>query len=154
MKHHVGWIAVIAVLCVGLAAAKARSRGGGALVEVFADRMWQDNGIDLGDGQGVVVTARGAWSHGSETGFEPHYDAGGFQKLDSTAILPRVWVGTLLGRIGDGPPFPIGRRLGVLALSEGRLRLSMNDVPGQFDNNRGSLRVRIELQTGARPRRR
>lgn len=148
MKHRHGkhaWIA-IAVLCLGLAAATARPRHGGSRVEVRADRLWQDSGVDLGDGQGVVIVARGSWSHGTETGFEPYYGADGFQKLDSTALLPRVRVGTLLGRIGDGRPFPIGERLGLIALSEGRLWLAMNDVPGHFDNNQGSIEVWIEVQ--------
>ena len=142
---------LIAVLCVGLAGATAHRRGG-TRVEVFADRMWQSTGIELANGQGIVIAARGSWSHGTETGFEPYYDADGYGKLDSTALLPRVRVGTLLGRIGEARPFPIGDRLGLLALSEGTLSLSMNDVPGHFANNRGSLKVWIEVESRARPR--
>ena len=142
---------VVAILCVGLVGATAQRREGGSRVEVLADRSWQESGIQLQAGQGIVIAARGAWSHGTEAGFEPYYDADGFKKLDASALLPRVWVGTLLGRIGDGTPFPIGERLGLLVLSEGRLRLSMNDVPGAFANNQGSLRVRIYVQSWPRP---
>ena len=152
MNHPIGFVAgaTIALLCVGLVAATARARGG-VRVEVLAERAWQETGIELEEGQGLVVFARGSWSHGAETGFEPHYGADGFQKLDATALLPRVRIGTLLGRIGDGRPFPIGERLGLVALGEGRLQLAMNDVPGHFANNRGSLRVRIELLSERRP---
>ena len=155
MRHPIEYLApvAVAVLSIGLAGATAIPRNGGARVEVVADRSWQETGIRLEDGQGIVIAARGSWSHGTETGFEPYYDADGFKKLDSTALLPRVWVGTLLGRIGDGRPFPIGERLGLLARSEGMLWLSMNDVPGQFANNRGSLRVRIEVVPERRPAR-
>lgn len=144
---------VIAVLCVGLLGASARPRGDGRVTEVHADRVWQESGVELEEGQGIVVAARGSWSHGTETGFEPYYGADGFKKLDSTAILPRVWVGTLLGRIGDGRPFPIGERLGLVALTDGQLWLTMNDVPGEFANNKGSLRVWIEVHPRASPRR-
>ncbi len=154
MKHRIGSMTPVAVvlLCVGLVGATALRRDGGRRVDVFADRSWQETGIDLQEGEGVVITARGSWSHGTEADFEPYYGADGFKKLDGNALLPRVWVGTLVGRIGEGRPFPIGDRLGLLVLRDGRLWLSMNDVPGHFANNRGSLRVRIEVQSRARPR--
>ena len=154
MRPRIGPIApvLVAILCLSLVGAKARPRNGVSRVQVFADRSWQETGIELGRGEGIVIAARGSWSHGTETGFEPYYDADGFKKLDSTALMPRVWVGTLLGRIGDGRPFPIGENLGLLALRAGPLLLSMNDVPGHFANNKGSLEVRIELHSAAKPR--
>jgi hypothetical protein len=51
--------------------------------------------------------------------------------------------GALIGRIGDNAPFLIENRLCFIPGAAGELRLSMNDEPGAFDNNRGSMHVQI-----------
>ena len=113
--------------------------------EVYANKEWQDTGISVIIGQRVSLVASGQWSHGlSESG--GMYGPGGYDKYENAYLLPQARVGSLVGKIGLEPPFLIGTGTSFVANVEGLLQLSMNDVPGSFYNNDGSVRVQIEVQ--------
>ena len=59
---------------------------------------------------------------------------------------PYARIGTLLGKIDDGVAFPIEDELCFVVDAGGELMLSMNDVLDEFDDNRGTLRVRITTE--------
>jgi hypothetical protein len=49
----------------------------------------------------------------------------------------------LIGKIGEGPPFLIGNGIKLIADRSAVLYLRMNDAPGGFGNNEGTVTVRI-----------
>jgi hypothetical protein len=144
-------VLVVALLACGVAPPEARSQAplpfgdGVATVQVPADVEWTDTGIDLlpGDVFRIRVAAGQRWSNAADpASFAP-----------STGLPDVVLAGTRL----DAPPAALLARVGdlgsaMLARSEpvtpvttrGRLYLGMNDVPGQFDDNRGAIAASIQ----------
>ena len=59
----------------------------------------------------------------------------------------------LQGRVGEGKPFKLGRRLTFKAPASGLLRMGMSDQTGKdFSDNRGQLTVSISWNKAKRPR--
>ena len=117
---------------------------------VQADQIWQGMRVDVALGQKVCVQARGIWSHGPEAGdMTPFHGPRGYigkpQERPSPIVpWPYARIGTLLGKIdSEGVAFPIEDELCFVAKAPGELMLSMNDALDAFDDNRGTLRVRI-----------
>lgn len=119
---------------------------------VRADQVWQETGIDVVPGQRVCVQASGTWSHGLEAGgITPFHGPRGYigkpkEKPSPIVPWPYARVGTLLGKIDDGLAFPIEDDLCFVADAGGELMLSMNDALNEFDDNRGTLRVRVTTE--------
>lgn len=113
---------------------------------VQANVQWHTTTVQVAAGQTIIIEASGTWSHGVEgvcCGPNP-YDANGYHdKFDASAFLPDQRVGALIGRIGRRRPFFIGTRLEFVSSVSGILELSMNDIPGGFSDNSGSLQVHI-----------
>ena len=108
---------------------------------IMANSAWQDT-VTVSAGQTITTQASGQWNHG-----EPGYGAYGPQgsgKMDNGAPLPNASVGTLIGRINNGQPFAIGAGKTFSSAVSGVLQLSMNDWG--FDNNSGSVNVRVEVR--------
>lgn len=113
---------------------------------VAANLPWQGSGIAVGPGEFVCLAADGLWSHGVQgiQAMTPFYGPEGFSKDDPTNIPELVSrTGALVARIGANAPFVVGRQLCFIPSAPGELMLSMNDVPGTFDNNLGTMYVRI-----------
>ena len=115
-------------------------------LDVQAKEGWQSTGLNLKVGQEVKITASGIWSHGPEGDVTPYYGPEGYEKIDNMALLPSSRVGTLIGRIGSGTPFVVGVSVSFVASSTGDLELSMNDVPGFFRDNDGSVKTQITVR--------
>lgn len=113
---------------------------------IQANVAWQGSGVSVAPGQFVCVGAEGLWSHGAQglQAITPFYGPEGFGK-DEPDTVPEVVsrTGALIGRIGTNAPFLIEKQLCFVPSSSGELSLSMNDEPGTFDNNRGSMHVQI-----------
>lgn len=113
---------------------------------IQANAAWQGTGVSVGPGQFVCVAAEGLWSHGFQgiQGITPFYGPEGYGK-DEPNLVPEVVsrTGALIGRIGTNGPFLIEKQLCFVPSSSGELSLSMNDEPGTFGNNRGSMHVQI-----------
>lgn len=151
-------VAAAAVVLSGAAEVKAASRM--TCLEVPADGGWQETGIELHEGDGVCLRARGLWSHGQEAGnIVPFHGAQGYifkQVADPQPIVPFPFarVGALIGKIGGtGLAFPIEDALcfrvsptpGDTAGLPGELLLSMNDASRTFNDNDGALHVAIGI---------
>jgi hypothetical protein len=144
----------LAMTCVALAAtgastlatAQALNRTEKQCLKVQANAAWQGSGVSVGPGQFVCVAADGLWSHGAQglQAITPFYGPEGFGK-DEPNTVPEVVsrTGALIGRIGTNASFLIEKQLCFIPASSGELRLSMNDEPDTFDNNRGSMSVQI-----------
>jgi hypothetical protein len=113
---------------------------------IQANAPWQGTGVSVSPGQFVCVAAHGLWSHGPQgiQAMRPFYGPQGFGK-DEPNLIPEVVsrTGALVGRIGTNAPFLIEKQLCFIPGSPGELRLQMNDEPGIFDDNQGSMQVRI-----------
>lgn len=139
--------AAVAALGAGtLATAEPASKAESQCRTIQANIPWQGTGVSVGPGQFVCIAAEGLWSHGNQglQAITPFYGPEGFGK-DEPNTVPEVVsrTGALVGRIGTNAPFLIEKQLCFVPSASGELSLSMNDEPGAFDNNRGSMHVQI-----------
>jgi len=118
-------------------------------VGVASHIEWQDTGITVQTGDQVQVTyLSGAWT--IWTGLDPYTDANGQTgRTDACTLLPSVNTGSLIGRITTGTAQFIGNTGSFSAQSSGTLQLSMNDCTGQFQNNDGTLTIRVTVTPAA-----
>lgn len=100
----------------------------------------------------------GIWSHGGQ-GVEaiyPYYGPEGYGRDNLNPDDPGqvLHIGALVGRIDDNYPFLIRHQTCFIPKVSGQLVLSMDDAPGTYGNNDGSLRVRVKKWPAyARPER-
>lgn len=140
------------VMMALLAAAPCPAIGQDTNLQLLATQEWQDTGITLVEGDRLIVKATGRWSNTNGKG--SHFAGGdGFAGTnDALAALPEVPLAALLGRIGDqARPFPIGARFDGSAPQRGRLFLAMNDRPGTYGDNAGSLQIDISVVSSPIP---
>ncbi|MEZ6090960.1 MAG: hypothetical protein R3C05_23655, partial [Pirellulaceae bacterium] len=117
------------------------------VVEVQANRDWQDTQINLVEGNPVHIEAKGSWFVVNAT------DPNGLEIPKE--IDPRnnkIKLGTLIGMIVSQPdltklkPFPIGTGTDFIAPESGRLVLRMFDVDPK--DNKGSVTVLVQSTFG------
>ena len=97
-------------------------------------------------GDQLDITASGAWSHDpADPQFSNLYGPAGVGLFDAKALLASAPIGSLVGRIGDNPPFLIGEHLTLTSEQRGKLWVSMNDNPDQLSDNTGSVGVVVSL---------
>jgi formylglycine-generating enzyme required for sulfatase activity len=114
------------------------------VVQVAADRPWQDSGVDVLEGQVVVLAPEGVWGKGQQV-----CSASGLDKAPRDRnVLPEAPSLCLLVRVGEEPPAPLPRRQTFRPSRGGRLYFQANDLDLE-DNNR-ALQVTVEggLRTG------
>jgi len=116
---------------------------------IQADQEWQGTDLVVEPGQLICVKASGLWTHGVQgiQRITPYYGPRGFGK-DEAGLVPEVVsrTGALIGRIGDNGAFLIEDFLCFIPAASGELRLQMNDRPGTFGNNAGTMKVQITMQ--------
>jgi Ca2+-binding EF-hand superfamily protein len=96
-------------------------------VMVSARQAWTDSGIDVRAGDRISVSPTGVIRYAPSQGdrVDP---AGGANNATAAAPRPDLPIGALIGRVGNGQPFLIGRGLEALPItSSGRLYLGTND---------------------------
>ncbi|MBL8849043.1 MAG: alkaline phosphatase family protein [Planctomycetaceae bacterium] len=139
------------------------SEAGPDLLVVSATKVWSETGIELAAGESINFTARGEIVAGPGRGQTEATPARippeGTFLFDETVIdrnfpLPAAGGGPapcygLIGRIGDGEPFFIGRTRSIVAQNAGKLQLGVNDF--DVSDNSGEFLVQIELGGTARP---
>lgn len=118
---------------------------------------WQDPGVDLTAGD--VFTVRyitGTWTINvagrwfDADGYPGYYPHDAPPPCDR-ADLPDEQNGALIGRIGDGPAFLIGRFRSRVADRAGGLQLRMNDADACLPDNGGSVDVVVSSGAPATP---
>jgi hypothetical protein len=132
-------------------------------IAVAADRVWTDTHIDVAAGQSLTVSADGAIvacrpgrydeDVASHTGPEGTFLFSD-KVLDRDFPLPAGGLGPapcycLIGRIGEGAPFFVGRSRNFTAEHGGRLFLGINDF--DVSDNAGEFVAAVEFDAGARP---
>ena len=110
-------------------------------IEVQANVVWNNTGVDVRQGQQVAFSVRGQIAFGSGSTQVAGADG------DPTTRRPRVpvlvmGVGGLIGRVGNSAPFPIGNNKNPITMpATGRLMLGVND--DDYGDNTGAYRVTI-----------
>ena len=108
-------------------------------LDVAADQVWSDTGIDLERGEMISLLASGEIDGGSfntgPEGFEP-------DDHDRFNVVPCRDHAALVGRVGhDGEPFFVGAEAVTVATDAGRLYLGVNDT--NVGDNSGAFAVRL-----------
>lgn len=113
-------------------------------IEIPANRQWVDTGFDV-TGPIRISFVSGQWTNGGKPlvwcdakGLHPSDD---YNELSPRLTVPGAWLGQLVGKTKD-KTFSVGA-LYEGQPPQGRLYLGMNDVNGEFDDNKGSVIVTI-----------
>ncbi|HEU0120453.1 MAG TPA: LssY C-terminal domain-containing protein [Bryobacteraceae bacterium] len=118
-------------------------------IDIPADKVWTDTGIDVAPGESVAIEASGNITYqGKDTG--PEGLARGWADLIKVYPLNDAKRGALIGRIGNNEaarPFLIGTRTDRQIPISGRLFLGINQ--GSMDRASGSYRIRLTRTKGA-----
>jgi formylglycine-generating enzyme required for sulfatase activity/serine/threonine protein kinase len=109
------------------------------VVEIAANQPWQDTGVDVVEGQEVVLVPEGIWRKG-----DTKSTAMGLESSPrELAVLPEAPLLCLLVRVGDeATPSPVVKGMRFTARRSGRLYLQANDL-GLADNS-GTLKVAVD----------
>jgi len=118
---------------------------------ISARKPWTDTGIDLKEGEKILIVAKGTWDASGSDAPEPDLPCG------PEGIVPPKWVKDLspypyhgrrihelLGKIGRGKPFYVGKKYEGVVEKAGRLYLGINDW--KVSDNDGHLDVRVEIE--------
>lgn len=119
---------------------------GSRTIQVPANRSWTATGITVRKGETVRFSARGEVRLGGSAD-----DTSGVNGRQGAyaprASAPRVFLGGLIGRVGNGDPFGIGSQEAVPMPSDGQLYLGVND--STFQDNSGEYTVVVTPAGGA-----
>jgi hypothetical protein len=128
-----------AVATTGAAAAAQTALQPGAL-RVNANQAWNDTGIDVKAGDLVAFQASGQINFAEGNGLIAGPDGYSGGSLAATNPVAGMPLGGLIGKVGNGAPFPIGSNTQPIRMpAKGRLMLGVND--GQVSDNGGFFSV-------------
>jgi hypothetical protein len=127
----------------------ATSGAGSNTITVPATQRWTPTGISVRRGETLTITAEGEIRISPDANDRATPDGIVNQRFDRSAPLPRTLAGALIGRIGNGQPFGIGKNMQVPAPAAGALFLGINEA--NVADNEGSFQVTVS-RSGA-PRR-
>ena len=151
-------IAVASIVCIGMVTSAIIAKLPGAStvtqqeVEVYANKDWQDTGMEIGVGETITIQyVSGAWSP-----FSGYYTDGQgctdpnvcTQDLSILADFPDNIVSgvhaTLIARVNQSQIVVVGNEITFEAKSTGSLMLRMNDK--NSSDNSGSLIVFVKVK--------
>jgi hypothetical protein len=122
---------------------------GGNEVRVQAANPWTSTGINVSRGERVSFEVSGDIRIGPNVPAGPDGNPGLARRLSYP--VRSMAAGGLIGRVGNGAPFPIGSNRGPIVMpAGGELRLGIND--DRFNDNSGWFTVRVN-RSAAAPRR-
>lgn len=127
-------------------AASSSAVAKGVTSEVLASsEHWLNSGVEVVGGGSYEISASGSWTANERRCGWSGPD-GGSGPCSTSQSYPQAVSGSylaLIGKIGEGPPFLIGNGIKLIADRSAVLYLRMNDAPGGFGNNEGTVTVRI-----------
>ena len=145
-RWMVFFILAIPILTACFTSCRSGSRG--VTLEVPANKMWFDTGIDVTNKTVQIKYESGTWSN---DGTDEHScDGEGLipEGQDFRDVIPKLLVtnaplGALVGKT-FGEPFFVGNSYEGHP-GAGHLFLSINDKPDSFDDNSGSVKILVTL---------
>ena len=135
---------------LGLIAAGCMLAADTKQLDVIADQVWTDTGIDLKAGDTITITATGTIQADATNTSGPEGMARSWTDLIMQYPVTNSGRGALIGRFTNNPaarPFLIGPRTQRTVPIDGRLFLGINEQSGQTGT--GSFHVTIERTKGA-----
>lgn len=139
---RLGWCS-LAVLVAAFVPAVGSFAGSAAkkILSVQATTTFLNTGVTLSQGQSATIAATGTISYGSQNP-ACSGSAIGPEGCSAEAICPvGGGCGALVGRLGDGPRFLVGKT--KVVDGPGTIWLGINDVAGAFGDNTGAFEVTI-----------
>jgi hypothetical protein len=113
------------------------------IVQVQASEGWQNTNITLRPGDRLDITyLSDEWSPWPGGSYDAHGSGG--DPGCRCNVMMAVSHAALIGRIGDHPPFLVGKRYQRVVGEAGELYLGINDV--DLHDNSGSLRVLVVIE--------
>lgn len=149
--------ALIVLLSLGALTAKGQTP---TQISVILTQQYTDTGLQVTAGQKITVSATGNmnWCTGHcPTGQNPPATPAGMPWSSfSTActaigeqfLAPGLPVWSLLGQIGNGPPFEVGTSYSMVANSSGEFYLGVNDC--YYSDNTGSWTAEVSVSGGCK----
>ncbi len=126
----------------------ASSLGKSTTFEVQAQaEQWLDSGVQVVPGQIYQISAWGSWTVEAESCGWSGPD-GGSGPCSAPLSAPQAVAASysaLVAKIDDGPAFLVGKGIDFTADRSGILYFRVNDAPGGFHNNEGTVTVRTTL---------
>jgi LssY-like putative type I secretion system component LssY len=120
-------------------------------LQLTADQLWLDTGIDVQAGERLLITAKGKLRYiDAQVDNGPEGNPRGFKDLLRSLPFNDVGRGALIGRIGDAAtsqPFLVGARRDMVAPIAGRLSVGINQT--KEDSADGTYAVRVEVYAPA-----
>jgi hypothetical protein len=119
------------------------------IVNIPANVYWYDTGINVSKGDRLELTATGQWNSGLGLSSPDGLD----ESCGECPIVGEI-IGNLVGKIGEGTPFPVGSSTVIVATQDGKLFLTMNENLGGcfdsrplscFEDNTGFLEVTVTV---------
>jgi len=118
-----------------------------AVTEPAISNQWVNFGLQIKNGHVYRITATGSWTTNSEICGWSGPD-GGLGPCSTPRLIYRdvdSSYSALIAKIGNGPAFLVGSGIVFTADRTGNLFFRMNDSYGTFDNNEGSVTVKMAL---------
>jgi hypothetical protein len=134
-------ISRIALAVPSSATGSTGAPAGSNTITVPANQRWTPTGIAVRRGEMLTITADGEIRITPDANDRATPDGIVNQRFDRSSPLPRTLAGALIGRIGNGQPFGIGRNMQVPAPAAGALFLGINEA--NVADNDGSFQVTI-----------
>ena len=114
----------------------------GSGVAVPGNQQWTPTGITVRRGERVSLNATGEIQLSTDSSDVATPYGAKSQRYAQNAPLPRTFAGALIGRVGNGAPFPIGGGQATITMpASGQLFLGIND--DGLGDNQGGFRVEI-----------
>lgn len=116
-------------------------------LEVYANKRWNDTGIDVAQGTEVAIVAEGAWIDGGIQVGPDGFERPWLNPVKWTRRCREAHWFELVAAAGrfDGPYYRIGRSGGFSAKRAGRLYLFANDAWLMYWNNKGALEIEVSV---------
>ena len=116
-------------------------------VRVLANQQWTATNMMIRRGDRVLFTPEGEIQLSGEADDKASASGSLKGRTVANSPMPAVLAGALIGRIGNGAPFPIGNQSVPLPMpGDGPLWLGIND--DQVSDNAGALVVRVIVTRG------
>lgn len=136
---------ILSALLIAAAVAPFATAAEKKEIEVKANQVWTDTGIDLQAGEAITITATGTVTFDGVRTTGPEGLKRGWMDLLMQFPVNEAGLGALVGRFGDNPaarPFLIGARTQRTAPIAARLFLGVNEMPNMTGT--GSFQVTVE----------
>ena len=111
-------------------------------IAVPANQQWTATGITVRRGEVLTFATTGEARLSADASDVAGAAGARSQRMAAGSPLPQNFAGALIGRVGNGAPFPIGDQSRVTMPAAGQLFLGIND--DNVGDNQGGFRVNVQ----------